>query len=89
MSKTLKPVDLTLSATSSVGDMFISSVDYVKKQSTSLSWEQIIIICLTILLIISVSNNRSKNRIINRQNSELKRSRSRSTSRRFIPEYDE
>ncbi len=87
MSKPFSPIDFTLSATSSVGDMFTSSFDYVKQKSNSLSWEQIIIICLVILLVIMIGNNRSKNRVISRQNEEIRRSRS--ISQRFIPEYDE
>ena len=87
MSKPFNPADLTLSATSSVGDMFTSSINYVKKQTSYLSFEQIVIICLVILLVIVIGNNRSKDRMISRQNEEIRRSRS--VSQRFIPEYDE
>jgi hypothetical protein len=87
MSKPFNPADLSLSTTSSVGDMFTSSINYVKKQTSYLSFEQIVIICLVILLVIVIGNNRSKDRLISRQNEEIRRSRS--VSQRFIQEYDE
>jgi hypothetical protein len=87
MSKEFKPTDLTLSATSSIGDMFTSSVNYVKKQTNSFSWEQIFIVCLFLLLVCVIRSNRSKDRVIRRQSEEIRRSRS--ISQRFTPEYDD
>jgi len=87
MSKPFNPADLTLSTTSSVGDLFTSSKEYVKNQTSNLSWEQIIIICLVVLLVIVILNNRYKDREISRQNSEINLSRSK--SRNGVYEYDE
>lgn len=90
------PVDLTLSATSSVGDLFTSSVDFVKEKTKSLSWEQIIIIFMFFILVILVRSNRSKTRqirkqsnVIRQQSEEIKRSRSRSLSQRMMDDYDD
>ncbi len=94
MSKPFNLTDLTLSSTSSAGDLFTTSVNYVKKQTSTLSWEQIIIICLSVLLVFVVVNNRSKNRVIRRQKDEIRRQsfeiqRSRSISQRSPQVYDE
>jgi hypothetical protein len=94
MSKPFNSTDLTLSTTSSADDLFTTSVNYVKKQTSTLSWEQIIIICLVVLLVFVFVNNRSKNRVIRRQKDELRRQsfeiqRSRSISKRLSQVYDE
>jgi hypothetical protein len=84
-----KYFDSTMSATSSVGDMFTSSANYVKNQTSTLSWEKIIIICLSILLFLCIFNNKVKDHIITSQNAEIRRSISASISNRNNSQYDD
>ena len=81
--------DSRMSATSSANDMFTSSSNYTKNKTSIFTWEQIIIICLSILLIFSIVNNKLKNHIINAQNSVIRRSVSRSISNRNNSPYDD
>ena len=81
--------DSRMSATSSANDMFTSSSNYTKNKTSIFTWEQIIIICLSILLIFSIVNNKFKNHIINAQNSVIRRSVSRSISNRNNSPYDD
>jgi len=81
--------DLTMSDTSSANNMFTSSANYINSKTSTFTWEQIIIICLSILLIFSIFNNKFKNHIINAQNSVIRRSVSRSISNRNNSPYDD
>ena len=73
--------DLTMSDTSSANNMFTSSANYIKNKTSTFTWEQIIIICLSILLIFCIFKNKFKDHIINEQDSVIRRSISRSISR--------
>jgi hypothetical protein len=81
--------NLSMSDTSSANDMFTTSANYIKNKTSTFTWEQIIIICLSILLIFCIFNNQFKNRIINTQNSVIRRSISRSISNNNDSPYDD